>query len=228
MMIRVMIVEDDPMVARINAEYVRRIEGFSVCAEAAGGLEALELLNGGIKIDLIILDVYMPRMNGVEFLEVLRRDYASVDVIFVTAAKERKIIRRGLELGAIDYLIKPFSFERIRQALEKYRLRYRMLTETETISQAELDKFLGVTPVETAGLPKGISEMTLKRVREAVSAYGTSELDLRSMHNRLNLSLVTLRLYLDYLVEKGLLVKETRYGAVGRPTYVYHKKNARV
>ncbi len=223
-MIRVMIVEDDPMVARINAEYVRRVEGFTVCAEAPSGRDALDVLGAGTKVDLIILDVYMPRMNGVEFLEALRRDYASIDVIFVTAAKERQIIRRGLELGAIDYLIKPFSFERIRTALARYRLRHKMLTETETMSQAELDRFLGAAPPEAAGLPKGISGMTLERVRDAAAAYGESELDLREMHNRLNLSLVTLRLYLDYMVEQGVLVKETRYGAVGRPTFVYKKR----
>ncbi|MDO4547383.1 MAG: response regulator [Clostridia bacterium] len=222
-MIRVMIVEDDPMVMSINSEYVSRVEGFSVVASAESGLKALEAMKSLKRVDLIILDVYMPRMNGLDFLEVLRREYDSVDVIFVTAAKERKIIQRGLELGAVDYLIKPFSFERIRAALEKYRLRHELLSGNETMSQEELDKMLGSGASLSDRLPKGVSRHTLDRVREAVANQREKALDLREITNMLNVSMVTLRLYLDYLTEQGELIREIRYGNVGRPTYVYKK-----
>lgn len=95
-MIRVMIVEDDPMVAHINTEYINRVENFQVVKHVSNGIEALNYLKSGAKIDLIILDVYMPKMDGIKMLEELRLTYHEVDVIFVTAAKEKKIIQRGL------------------------------------------------------------------------------------------------------------------------------------
>ena len=98
-MIRVMIVEDDPMVAHINTEYINRVENFQVVKHVSNGIEALNYLKSGAKIDLIILDVYMPKMDGIKMLEELRLTYHEVDVIFVTAAKEKKIIQRGLQLG---------------------------------------------------------------------------------------------------------------------------------
>lgn len=108
-MIQVLIVEDDPMVARINEEYICRLPEFTVVGIAQNGEEALRFLSSGKQVDLLILDVYMPRMDGLSLLEQIRREFHSVDVIFVTAAKEKPVIQRGLQLGAVDYLIKPFT-----------------------------------------------------------------------------------------------------------------------
>ncbi len=223
-MIRVLIVEDDPMVAQINSDYIRQVPYFHVAGIVQNGKEAIAYLEKDQSINLIILDIYMPKMNGIEALEELRRCSHDVDVIFVTAAKEKKLIQRGLQLGAVDYLIKPFTFERIRLALEKYQQRYALFQESSDVSQEQLDALFKV-PGDSA-LPKGIHAITLERIKDAVRDADGDQLDLHGMAEELSLSLVTLRFYLDYMVSMGELLKRTRYGSVGRPTYVYIKKNA--
>ncbi|MEG1720613.1 MAG: response regulator [Pseudoflavonifractor sp.] len=220
-MIQVLIVEDDPMVADINTRYIRRLPGFQVVGTIGNGADSLAYLSSHPGIDLLILDVYMPKMDGLEMLEQLRRQFDKIDVIFVTAAREKRIIRRGLELGAVDYLIKPFTFERIQQALEKYRQRYEFFHCPATINQGEVDRLFDTSP--KVSLPKGIHPLTLEKMRALTAHQPGPQLDLHAMAKELSVSLVTLRLYLDFLVEEQLLIKEQSYGTVGRPTYQYFK-----
>lgn len=222
-MINVLIVEDDPMVGQINKEYIERLSSFIVKEISVNGKEALKYLetSDGGNIDLIILDVYMPKMDGLELLEEIRNRYNHVDVIFVTAAKEKEVIKRCLHLGAIDYLIKPFTFQRIKQALDKYRLRYHLFKKDNEINQDELDVFL--TSVNQVDFPKGVNEITLEKICALVD-NSNDYLDKQFMIEKLSISLVTLRVYLDYLVDSGMLIKEIQHGGMGRPMYVYKKK----
>jgi len=221
-MIHVLIVEDDPMVASINREYIQRLPEFRVVGVAQNGQEALTRLRGEEKIDLLILDVYMPRLNGLEMLERVRQEFENVDVIFVTAAKEKRIIQRGLELGAVDYLIKPFTFERIRQALEKYQQRYRLLSDSEQVDQSDIDRLFAPAQ-RNEELPKGVHPLTLEQVMRLVEEAPVGQLPHNEIAKELGVTLVTLRVYLDYLTEQGVLRKQNKYGAVGRPMYLYYK-----
>lgn len=215
-----MIVEDDPMVIQINKAYIERVPHFQVCYAARNGEKALQYLADHHHIDLIILDVYMPRMNGIEMLRQVRSKHTDIDVIFVTAAKEKRIIQKGLQLGAVDYLLKPFTYQRIAAALEKYYQRYLLFHESSEMDQENLDGILNSGVKKD--LPKGISKPTLDRIRKAVEE-SDSRLDLKAISSQLNITLVTLRVYLDYLTDCGVLIKETQMGSVGRPTFIYYK-----
>ena len=84
-MIDVMIVEDDPMVMDIICQYVKSIDGFNVKATASNGSLAMEKLKF-IKVDLLILDVYMPIINGIDLLTEIRKNGNLVDAFFLTAS----------------------------------------------------------------------------------------------------------------------------------------------
>ena len=140
-MIQVMIVEDDPMVAQLNKRYVEQMEGFTPSSLSKTANEALSTL-ASTKIDLILLDVYMPGINGIEFLKLVREQSQDVDVILITASSEINQIQQALRLGAIDYLIKPFEFDRFQEALLKYKRNYYKLNDKEQMNQKELDHML--------------------------------------------------------------------------------------
>ena len=118
-MYKVLIVEDDPMVAMINEQYISKNKQFSVVGKCKDGKSALEFLEKQ-EADLVVLDVFMPQMDGFETLRQIRKKQISVDVIMVTAANDRESLEEALHLGIIDYLVKPFTFERFRIALEKF------------------------------------------------------------------------------------------------------------
>ena len=96
-MYNVLIVEDDPMVAMINEQYVNRHKDFKVVGKCKDGELALSYIQEN-PVDLIILDVFMPRMNGFETLRELRKEHKSVDVIMVTAANDRESLEEALHL----------------------------------------------------------------------------------------------------------------------------------
>ena len=115
-MINVLIVEDDPMVAEFNKRYLNQVEGFKLKAVARSFEEAIEVLKTK-DIQLILLDIFMPGLSGLELLSQIRKTDSEVDVIIVSAACDIQTIKKALKYGAVDYLIKPFEFERFNSAL---------------------------------------------------------------------------------------------------------------
>ncbi len=118
---RVLVVDDEPMVREVVAAYLER-EGYRV-VEAADGAAALDVLAAGMP-DLVVLDLMLPHVDGYEVMRRLRRT-ADVPVILLTARSEEPDRVLGLELGADDYLVKPFSprelAARVRSVLRRAR-----------------------------------------------------------------------------------------------------------
>ena len=117
-MYKVLIVEDDPMVAMINEQYIKRNKNFEIVGKCNNGLSALDFIENNT-VDLLILDVVMPKMDGFETLRQIRNKQITVDAIMVTAANERESLEEALHLGIVDCLVKPFTFDRFQMALEK-------------------------------------------------------------------------------------------------------------
>ena len=137
-MTRILIVEDDPMVASLNSRLIQTMEGFELAGIANDAKDALAFLQENT-VDLILLDIYMPGMNGLELLNRVREMQFPVDVLVVSAARDSNSIQSALRSGAVDYLIKPFDFERLRQALLGYANRARLIRSHEKLTQRELD-----------------------------------------------------------------------------------------
>ena len=230
-MYKVLIVEDDPMVAMINEQYVCKNKNFCVQKTCRNGQEALEYLeetNGtGPKdssIDLVIMDVFMPLMNGVETLKKIREKKLDCEVIMVTAANDPATLEETMHLGVIDFLIKPFAYERFQVALEKFIANDQAFRGAQqTIDQSYVDSLIsngGQLHLQNNELPKGIQKKTLdlltdylKEKKGWVSGDQISE--------DVGLSSVTVRHYMSYLVEKGEVNGEINYETGGRPSMLY-------
>ena len=113
--LRVAIVDDEPLARAVLREYLSAAAGIDVVGECANGFEAVKVVSE-LRPDLLFLDVQMPKLDGFEVLELVGRDVA---VVFVTAYDQYAI--RAFEVHAVDYLLKPFSAERLGEALARAR-----------------------------------------------------------------------------------------------------------
>lgn len=219
-MIKVLIVEDDPMVAEFNRRYLEQVEGFELIAVAPSVDDALQILDRQ-DINLILLDIFMPGMNGFDLLTQVRKQGQGVDVIVVSAACDSQSIKKALRFGAVDYLIKPFEFERFKTALSAYREWVSITKDQEKLSQAELDlRLLHPNPVTIPSeLPKGLTRNTLKTVWENIQEMKERSFSTEEMASRVGVSRVSMRKYLSFLTDIGVIGMEVIYGSVGRPVY---------
>ena len=220
-MYRVLIVEDDPMVAMINEQYIGRNNDFRVVGKFHDGVSALSFLKDN-SVDLVVLDVYMPQMNGFEVLREIRSRNIGVDAIMVTAANDREALEEALHLGIVDYLIKPFTFERFQRALEKFIAQNHALQDVDRLNQNRIDRIIDSSRRKNTGsLPKGIQERTrqliLEQLRENRGIWLTGE----ELAEKSGLTGVTVRRYMNYLVEQGTVEGEMNYSTGGRPCMQY-------
>lgn len=220
-LIKVLIVEDDPMVAKFNKQYLSQINGFEVVEIAACFKDAIEILQN-IEINLILLDIFMPDINGLKLLEHLRKTNKEVDVIIVSAASDMYTIKKAFQYGVVDYLIKPFEFERFNEALCLYREKQSFMKNNNAINQKELDQhILNKEQPIINQLPKGIDKNTLKKTWTSIQAMNSQSFSTEEIAKILGISRVSMRKYLNFLLEKEILSMNTEYGAVGRPIYKY-------
>lgn len=220
-MYKVLIVEDDPMVAMINEQYIGRNKNFKVVEKCSDGKSALEFLETDT-VDLIILDVFMPHTNGFETLRQIRKLHMSVDVIMVTAANDRESLEEALHLGVVDYLVKPFTFDRFQIALEKFITQTDALKDLGTLSQKNIDFIIDNARKKSEEIhPKGIQEKTLRLIVDHMKENGDSWLTADDIAEKTGLTVVTVRRYMNYLTENGIVIGDMNYETGGRPCMVY-------
>ena len=216
-MIEVLVVDDDFMVARIHTGFVERTPGFSVTGVAHTGAQALVEAER-LQPDLVLLDVYLPDVSGLDLLAGLREAAPEVDVLVISAAREADTVRRALRGGIVHYLIKPFSYDDLRVRLEHYQRAYGGLS-SEQADQADVDRLFGVAGADKR-LPKGFSPETLRLVEDSLRSEG-ADLSAAEAAGLLGISRVSARRYLEHLTETGKVEVSLRYGEVGRPERRY-------
>ena len=216
-----LIVEDDPMVAMINEQFVSRHKDFTVVEKCSDGESALQYLEGN-KVDLVIMDVYMPVMDGFETLRQIRKKQIEVDVIMVTAANEAESLKQGLHLGVVDYLVKPFTFERFKIALDKFLAQADALKDLEKLNQRSIDNLIDKSRKTVDELhPKGIQEKTLQLILEHLRANANNWLTGDEIAEKVGLTGVTVRRYMTHLTETGKVIGDMNYETGGRPCMIY-------
>lgn len=223
-MYKVLIVEDDPMVAMINEQYIKRNKNFTVVGKCKDGRSAISFLEEN-EVDLVILDVYMPLMNGFEALRSIRNKNIAVDVVMVTAANDRDSLEEALHLGIVDYLVKPFSFDRFRVALEKFIAQHNALKGVDTLDQSNIDYIIDNSHRKSEELyPKGIQEKTLEMIMAYINQHKGVWMTGDAIAEGIGITVVTVRRYMSYLSDAGKILCEMDYETGGRPCMKYQMK----
>lgn len=230
-MIKTMIIEDDPMVRDINSKFLNKIKGFELKKAAANLAEAKEFISKN-DVDLILLDVFLPNENGIDFLKWLRKNEISSDVILITADKSVDRIKEAFRYGVVDYLIKPFTFERFNESLGSFKDRINSYRSNETIEQGELDKLILNNKHHESNeehlddnLEKGLNKYTYNSIICEINQINAEYFTTEELSEKLHIAKVTVRKYLDYMSKQGKIEKIIEYGKIGRPLYKYKIKS---
>ncbi|WP_426366207.1 response regulator [Streptomyces sp. E-08] len=216
--LRVLVVEDDPVAADAHALYAGRVEGFRVVGVAHSRAAAVRILDR-TPVDLILLDLYLPDGHGLQLLRALRAAGHSADVIAVTSARDLAVVREGVSLGVVQYVLKPFAFATLRDRLVRYA-EFRAAAG-EASGQDEVDRALATLRApHPATLPKGLSGPTLEAVTRTLRATPAG-LTAAEAGTAVGISRITARRYLEHLVTEGRAVRAPQYGQIGRPELQY-------
>lgn len=225
-MIKVLIAEDDPRIALLHQNMVEKIANFEVVAIANSISELKEYIEL-MRPDLLLLDVYFPDGNGIDFLSWMRSNAVHTDVILITAAKEMASLEKSLRYGVFDYLIKPIMFYRFQSSLQKFYDYKEKVISQEELSQSKVDAFFNKTMTSPkplhVGLPKGVDSITLEKI---LSALHQSQIffSASEIAEKLGINRTTARRYLEYLVFEHKVEVDSLYGSVGRPERKYKLK----
>jgi response regulator of citrate/malate metabolism len=224
--IRVLVVEDDPLLAAAHRRYVERVDGFTPVGVVHSGASALAFL-GREPVDLVLLDFFLPDTSGLDVCRELRRAGHPADVLAVTSARDLDLVRAAVSLGVVQYVLKPFTFALFREKLESYAAYRAELERAEggDAVQQDVDRlFAALRRPSVEGLPKGLSAETYERVLDHLRRTG-EDVSASDLAAAVGASRVTARRYLEHLVDQGLVDKTLRYGGAGRPEQLYRWRN---
>lgn len=225
---KVLVVDDETETARAHATYVDRVPGFSTGAIAGSGHAALNLLENaqreGAPFDLVLLDMTLPDLHGIDVARRMRGRGYTVDIIAITAVRDLAVVRSAVATGITQYLIKPFTFAVFVEKLENYRAFIDTMRSTgPATSQAAIDSAFSAlrTTNSVVPLPKGLISQTLEQVQAHLAASPTRAFSATELGEELGLSRVTARRYLEHLADHKEAVKQPRHGTRGRPEFEY-------
>lgn len=221
---KVLIVEDDPMVALINKRFLEQIGDIEVFGPVIYEEEIIDIVKEK-NIDLIILDVFLPKKNGTDILKSLRNKKIFTDVIMVTAANSSKDIIKAFSYGVVDYLIKPFEYERLEEAIKKHNVRQNVFKNSLVINQNQIDTITGLKINHSINeeLPKGLNRRTLEKIMDFLKE-NNKVWTLREIAYEIKISNVTIKKYMDYLESIEQVYVESTSGNIGRPELKYFIK----
>ncbi|OAH15895.1 transcriptional regulatory protein CitT [Streptomyces jeddahensis] len=218
-------VDDDFMVAKLHSRYVSATDGFTVVGVAHSGVEALRAVER-LTPDLVLLDVYLPDMDGIGVLRELRAaeerdpEREPVDVLFITAARDAEIVRAALRAGALHYLIKPFNQAALQEQLRHVAALRARLDGLDEARQEDVDQIFGARPPGSRELPKGLAAHTAELVERTLRAHPDG-LSASECAHAGSLSRVSARRYLEYFADTGRAQVTLKYGRTGRPERRY-------
>lgn len=137
MKLKCIIVDDEPLAIEVIESYVKRIDSLELIGTFRNAIKAFDFIQSAEQVDLIFLDIQMPKLTGIEFLKTLQHP---PQVIFTTAYREYAL--EGFDLEVLDYLLKPISFERFMKAVSKALSQTALSAETDMVVGSDDDNFI--------------------------------------------------------------------------------------
>lgn len=218
-----LIVEDDFRIAEMYKEYLLENTPVDGIHTALNASECFTILDKEV-IDLMLVDIYLPDMQGDKLVEEVLKSYPYMNFIAITASQEGTKLKNMIQLGALYYLIKPVKLDKLSEVVNEYLIRNKALSETSEIDQEKIDQYFGKgAPAGEEELPKGVDPVTLKKIEETFSIE--KEWTSSQLGDYLGTSRTTVRRYLEYLRKTGKLTVSQDFGDKGRPEKKY-KSNA--
>lgn len=220
--LRVLVVDDEPLVAAGHATYVGRVPGFEVVG-VVGTLQTAIAFLAHHPVDLVLLDLNLPDGHGLDVVRAVRASGRPIDIITITAAREVEHVRRALSLGVVGYLLKPFTFADLRDRLEAYRdYRARLERATSTSQEGVDGLFSAMRPSASGGAaPKGLAKEVLEKVIAVLADAHPHSLAASEVAEAVGTSRVTARRYLQYLADEHRAERSQRLGGSGRPEVTF-------
>ena len=229
--IRVLVVEDEPVASAAHAAYVGRMAGFTLAGTAPDGQSALRLLTelsaSGEPVELVLLDMNLPDLHGLDIARRMRSAGILADIIAITAVREVAIVRSAVAIGVVQYLIKPFTYATFADKLHQLPAlpaaadgagvrgaADRCVPERGGPGVREPAGAVGTAPAER---PVRFHARSVKEYLKQQSA----PVSATEVMTALGMSRVTARRYLEYLADAGTVTRAPRYGTPGRPENEY-------
>ncbi|SJZ36245.1 response regulator [Selenihalanaerobacter shriftii] len=244
--IKVIVIDDDPMVSHLNRKYTEKVVGFKVINEVNIDNNMIINQDDLKEADLLLLDIYLPGQNGIDILKNIRESNHNKDVIIISASKEPQHISEAMQWGVVDYLIKPFTFDRFKKSLHEYKKRKNSLATEDGLDQKTIDSLMGkdenvngtIDSIDDEyfdkkrdkntrekesfirDLPKGLNDVTLNNIKDFMRKEG-EKFSTKDIAKNLGLARVTGQRYLKYMADEGIVEILREYGGVGRPKHYY-------
>lgn len=222
--ISLLIVEDEPLLAELHAEFIQRDNSYSIVGIASTCHDAKVMLEH-FKPELVLLDKYLPDGFGTELLEYIIDNKLPTYAIFITAASDIETCSWAIRHGAFDFLIKPIVYERLKHTLTRFKLFLKRQNQTKQLNQRRVDELFNLQTKDFTEIQhhnKGIEPLTLQKIQD-VFLNDSSIQSVDSIVQITGVSRTTTRRYLEYLVQTKFLVIDIQYGRVGRPERYYRK-----
>lgn len=222
--IEIVIIEDDKRIADIHRRFIEKIDGFTVIGSAHTGNEAKDWISA-LTPDLVLVDVYLPDFLGTDIVKFIHQNSPETDVIFITAAAEIEIVRTAFRRGAVDYILKPLTFERFKDSLLAYKEKRSIFSGTGLMKEESIKRLWNLPLDDSSEVvenlpPKGIDPITRTKVVTHLT-LNTVGITAETLGLEIGVSRSTARRYLEYLVSEKLVYTELIYGSVGRPERRY-------
>ncbi|CAI0944414.1 Transcriptional regulatory protein CitB [compost metagenome] len=220
----VLIVEDEPQLATLHAEFIEQNFALRVVAYAATLAEARAKVNAH-QPRLILLDNFLPDGQGIELMEEAAVKNPGCSVIFITAASDMNTCSQAIRNGAFDYIIKPVSYKRLRNSLERFMQFVQTQRTFKVIDQSNVDALYNLQSKQFSSEPsaKGIETNTLELVQALFIEQPEAAHAVEDVVKQVGISKTTARRYLEYCVATQFVRVEMMYGNIGHPRRLYRK-----